>query len=75
VTGPKSTDKRKRALRIRELAIGFNDDTSRIMLELATRLEARAAAEEAARADGDDPEPGGEVAGPRRTSSISGVPL
>jgi hypothetical protein len=75
MSGLKSTHKRERALRIRELAIGFNDDTSRAMLELAMRLEARAAAEEASRADGDDPEPSGEVARPRRTSSISGVPL
>jgi hypothetical protein len=55
MTGLSSTDKRQRALRIRELALGFNDDTSRGMLDLAKELEAQAAAEEGERPDGDDP--------------------
>lgn len=56
VTGLSSTNKRMRALRIRELALGFNDETSRNMLALAKELEEQAAIEEAERPDGDDPE-------------------
>lgn len=55
MTGLSSTDKRKRALRIRELALGFNDATSRSMIELAKELEAQAAEEEGQRTAGDDP--------------------
>lgn len=54
MTGLTSTDKRKRALRIRELAIGFNDETSRTMIGLAEELEAEAAREEAARVEAGD---------------------
>lgn len=75
MAGLKSTDKRKRALGIRGLAIGFNDETSRSMLELAKELEAQAAAEEAARDDGDDPLPNTNDPLGRGVSSISGVNL
>jgi len=55
MTGLASTDKRERAIRIRQMALGFNDDTSRAMLTLAKELEEQAEAEEAARPDGNDP--------------------
>ena len=57
MTGLQSTDKRKRAIRIRQMAIGFNDETSRSLLELAKELEAQAEQEEADRPDGNDPFP------------------
>ncbi|HYD14154.1 MAG TPA: hypothetical protein VEC11_15005 [Allosphingosinicella sp.] len=43
--------KRARARRIRECALGFEDEISRTMIELAETLEVAAAQQEAAEAD------------------------
>lgn len=45
------TEKRTRALNIREAALGFSDDVSRTLVELAEGLEAEAAAVEATERD------------------------
>jgi len=44
-------NKRARAQRIRECALGFDDEISRTMIELAEGLEIEAAQQEAAEAD------------------------
>jgi hypothetical protein len=45
------TKKRERALNIREAALGFNDEVSRTLIELAEGREAQAAAQEAEEAE------------------------
>ena len=51
---------RRRALNIRETALGFSDKASRTMIELAEALEAEAAAIEA-------------MAGPKKPRNVTGT--